>query len=147
MYKLFILILGLCMISSKINAQEVPIPESAKTVAHAKCYWSYSVERTDTKRDSSHNYMIRVELVEVDSSDKHYSGKVFVKGALVYCTFLESGMLKKVPFKAVGRRWIGKFTISTNQPLEVKILARYCQQERVMRLTLNEGYFPGEPDR
>jgi hypothetical protein len=145
MSKLLILFIGLLCASNTIVAQEVPVPESLKTAANAKCYWSYSVERVGTANDSLHKYIIRVALQQVDTSG-NYKGRLQLKHAVIYCSFSEKGISNKIKFKQVGLQWIANFRISTNQPLSLRIIANYNHHERVMPLTLNKGTYPGEPD-
>ena len=60
--------------------------------------------------------------------------------------FEENGILKKINFKQVGKKWIAKFKIHTNEVLPLEIKASYNNDERVMPLKLNNGTYPGEPD-
>ena len=126
-------------------SQEIPIPESLKTVPYAKCYWSYSVERLSTKNDVFHKYSIRVSIAQVDSN-RTLIGKLKLRDVKIYCSFVEDKILKKVHFKRVGPQWIAKFKIYTNEPLPLKIIAKYNHQERIMSLKLNQSYYPGESD-
>jgi len=140
-----ICLIGLLFVSNIVIAQEVPVPESVKTFPNAKCYWSYSVERVSTTHDSVHKYIIRVQLQQQDSIGNN-KGRLRLKNALIYCSFSEKGISKKIYCKQVGLQWIAIFRISTNQPLPLKIIANYNHQQTTMPLTLNEGTYPGEPD-
>lgn len=126
-------------------AQEIPVPESLKTVPNSKCYWSYSVERLNSKDNSFHKYSIRVSVVQYDSNGK-YKWDLKLRNAKIYCCFEENGILKKIYFKQVGKKWIAKFKIHTNEVLPLEIKASYNNNERIMPLKLNEGTYPGEPD-
>ncbi len=146
MIKSFLLsFIVLIFISKAAVSQEVAIPKSLKRFSNSKCYWSYSVERESTISDSIHKYIIRVELIEEDSIGNYRWG-IGVKNGSVYCSFNENEIYKKIYFKQAGKQWVAKFSISTNRPLPVKIIATYKHQERTMPLTLNEGTYPGEPD-
>lgn len=143
--RLLVCIIGLLFLSDIAIAQEVPVPESAKTFPNAKCYWSYSVERLSTTHDSVHNYIIRVQLQQQDSIGNN-KGRLRLKHALIFCDFSDNGFPKKIYCKQKGLQWIAKFKVSTNQPLPLRIIANYNQHQRIMPLTLNEGTYPGEPD-
>ena len=143
--RLLIGVIGLLCVSNIANAQDVPVPESVKTFPNAKCYWSYSVERSTTTHDSIHQYIIRVSLQQQDSLGNN-KGRLKLKHALIYCNFSDKGISKKIYFKQKGMQWIGKFKISTNQPLPLRIIAEYNHDQKSMSLTLNEGTYPGEPD-
>lgn len=130
---------------NNILAQEIPIPEKYKTIPNSKSYWSYSVERKNTKRDSLHNYIIRVNIAQVDSTG---NPKRFlkIKGAIIYCRFSENGTERKIKFKNANKYWKAKFRVHSNQKLPLEIVAKYKNHERVMSLNLNTGIFPGEDD-
>ena len=132
-------------VSNITISQVVPVPESLKTVPNANCYWSYSVERLGTINDSLHKYQIKVQLEQQDSSGNN-RGRLRVRHALIYCAFIEKDIPKKIYCKQVGKQWIANFSIFTNKPLPVEIIADYNNQKRTMPLTLNEGTYPGEPD-
>ena len=126
-------------------SQEVPVPETLRTLSNSKCYWSYSVERKSTKKDGSHKYFIRASLIEKDSLG-NYNWALPINNASIYCSFYEKNIPKKVHFKKVNSQWIARFKITTNQPLQLKIIANYNQHVTTMPLILNQGTFPGEPD-
>lgn len=127
-------------------AQEVPVPESLKTVPNAKCYWGYGVERLRTIRDSLHKYIIRVNLDQTDDVGNP-KGRLKLNQAIIYCSFIENGIPKKVYFKQAGLLWIAKFEIHTNRTLSLNITAKYNSQETIMPLKLNRGTYPGESDK
>lgn len=142
---LLVCLIGLLFISYTATSQEVPIPESLKTYPKAKCYWSYSVERLKTTKDSVHQYIIRVQLQQQDSvgNDK---GRLRLKQAFIYCYYSDKDISNEIHFKQKGLLWIANINVSTNQPLPISIVANYYQHRRIMPLTLNEGTYPGEPD-
>lgn len=137
----FLILLG----SNYIVAQEILVPEILKTIPNSRCYWAYSVERVNTNRDSVHNYIITVNVAQVDS-EGNYRGKLKLKDVIVYCRFNDEGITKKVRFKKSRKNWIGKFKIYTNQTLPLEIVSKYKQQEVIMSLNLNKGTYPGESD-
>jgi len=143
---LLICLIGFFLISNIATAQEVPVPESLKSFPSAKCYWAYGVERLSTTKDSIHNYIIRVSLQQQDSVGNN-KGRLKLKQALIYCTYSDTGIPKKINFKQKGFLWIAKFKVSTNQPVPLKIIADYNHQQTKMPLTLNKGTYPGEPDQ
>ncbi len=143
--RLLICLIGFLLISDIATAQEVPVPERLKTFPNAKCYWAYSVERLSTTEESVHNYIIRVSLQQQDSIGNN-KGRLKLKHALIYCDYSDTGILKKIYFKQKGLQWIAKFKVSTNQPLSLRIIANYNNQQTKMPLTLNEGTYPGESD-
>jgi hypothetical protein len=145
MKRLLIYFIGLLSTSSIVFAQEIHVTESLKTVPNVKCYWSYSVERLSTIKDSIHKYSIRVSVEQIDSAGKH-KGKLILRDVQISCNFTENEILKKVKFKRVGLQWIAKFKINTNTPMPLKIIANYNHQESIMPLLLNLGTYPGEPD-
>lgn len=137
--------MGFLLISDITTAQEVPVPERLKTFPNAKCYWAYGVERLSTTKDSVHNYIIRVSLQQQDSIGNN-RGRLKLKNALIYCDYSDAGIPKKIYFKQRGLQWIGKFKVSTNHPLSLRIIADYNHQQTKMPLTLNKGTYPGEND-
>jgi hypothetical protein len=143
--RLLICLIGLLLISDIATAQEVPVPESLKSFPSAKCYWAYSVERLSTTKDSIHNYIIRVTLQQQDSVGNN-KGRLKLSHALIYCTYSDTGIPKKINFKQKGFLWIAKFKVSTNQSVPLKIIADYNHQQTKMPLTLNKGTYPGETD-
>jgi len=145
MNKLFIFLIGLLFTSTSVTAQEVPVPESLKTIPNSKCYWGYGVERISTKVDSIHKYIIRVSLQQTDSEGNPKS-RIKLKDAKIYCSFDENGISKKIHFKRIGLQWIAKFKIHTNNPVPLKIVANYKNHETEMPLKLNLGTYPGESD-
>ncbi len=124
-------------------AQEISVPEKLKTIPNTECYWAYSVERTNTKNDSIHNYTIRVNIAQIDSTG-NYKGNLKLNNVIVYCQFVENGNTKKKRFKQSGENWISKFKIHTNKSLPLEIIANYDNQESIMPLKLNQGTYPGE---
>lgn len=146
MNKLIKYFLGLFFVSSASIAQEIDIPESLKIIPNAKCYWSYSVERISTKNDSIHNHIIRVSIVQEDVNGKYLGDKFKLNNTILYCSYLEKGITRKVFFKQKRKKWIAKFRIYTNEILPLKIIAEYGNDKRIMPLTLNNGTYPGEPD-
>lgn len=145
MKRLLIYLIGLLFVSTVAISQEIPVPEKLKTIPNAKCYWGYSVERLNTEHDSIHKYTIRVSVQQVDSSGNN-KGRLRLKHAIIYCSFIEEGIPKKIFFKQVGLKWIAKFRIHTNELLPLKIIAKYNNQKRIMPLKLNEGTYPGESE-
>lgn len=143
---LLICLIGFLPISDIATAQEVPVPASLKSFPSAKCYWAYGVERLSTTKDGIHNYIIRVSLQQQDSVGNN-KGRLKLKHALIYCTYSDTGIPKKIKFKQKGFLWIAKFEVSTNQPVPLKIIAAYNHQQTEMPLTLNKGTYPGEPDQ
>ena len=143
---LLICLIGCLLVSDIATAQEVPVPESLKSFPSAKCYWAYGVERLRTTKDSIHNYIIRVSLQQQDSVGNN-KGRLKLKNALIYCTYSDTGIPKKINFKKKGFLWIAKFRVSTNQPVQLNIIADYNHQQTKMPLTLNKGTYPGEPDQ
>ena len=141
-----ICLIGLLLVSNIAFSQEVPVPESLKTFPNAKCYWSYSVERLSTTHDSIHNYIIRLQLEQQDSVGNS-KGRLRLKHAFIYCEYSDKGIPEKISFKQKRLQWIAKFKVSTNQPVPFRITANYKQHQRIMPLTLNEGIYPGEPDK
>tara|TARA_R110002073_G_scaffold128999_5_gene275220 strand:+ start:17777 stop:18217 length:441 start_codon:yes stop_codon:yes gene_type:complete len=138
--------IGLFFVTSASIAQEIDIPESLKIIPNAKYYWSYSVERVSTRNDNIHKYIIRVSIVQEDMNGKHLRNRIKLNNAILYCSYLEKGVAKKVFFKQKRKRWIAKFRIYTNEILPLKIIAEYKNDKRIMSLTLNKGTYPGEPD-
>ena len=68
MTRLFIYFIVILSTFTTAIAQEIPVPESLKTVPNSKCYWSYSVERLNSKDDNFYKYSIRVSVVQKDSN-------------------------------------------------------------------------------
>ncbi len=128
-----------------IFAQEIPIPEKLKTIPNSKSYWGYSVERKNTKRDSLHNYFIRVNISQIDSSGNP-KGSLKVKDVVIYCRFSENGTERNIKFKNASKYWKAKFRIHSNQILPLEIVAKYKNYETIMALKLNKGMYPGEDD-
>ncbi|WP_379964099.1 hypothetical protein [Epilithonimonas sp. UC225_85] len=135
----FLILLGL----NYIIAQEILVPQIVKTIPNSKCYWAYSVKRVNTKRHSFHNYIITVNVAQVDSTG-NYRGKLKLKDVIVYSRFNDEGITKKIRFKKSRKNWIAKFKIYTNQTVPLEIVAKYKQQEVIMSLNLNKGTYPGE---
>lgn len=144
MKRLFISFLIL-LSSNYIVAQEIIVPEIVKTIPNSNCYWAYSVERADNKHDGVYNYIITVNVAQVDNTG-NYRGKLKLKNVIVYCRFNDGGIPKKIRFKKSRKNWIAKFKIYTNKTLPLEIVANYKQQEIIMSLDLNKGNYPGELD-
>ena len=143
--KQLLVILAIFFSVNNILAQEIPIPEKHKTIPNSKSYWSYSVARKNTKRDSLHNYIIRVNIAQVDSTG-NTKGFLKIKDAIIYCRFSENGTERKIKFKNASKYWKAKFRIHSNQILPLEIVAKYKDHETVMNLNLNTGIYPGEDD-